>query len=182
MSDLFIPTLLGTARRGRRSASVAEAIVELIKQRSLMTRMIDVADYRLSATGEDAAGLDGYRELMAAADGLIIVAPEYNHGYPGELKLLLDSDFASYVRKPVGLVTVSSGRIGGARLAEQLRLLVSALRMVPVSPALHVVDAEEAVAADGRLASASLEQVANDMLDEVVWFAEALAPARAAQS
>ncbi len=180
MSDLFIPTLLGTARKGRRSAAIAEALIDLMKQRSLMTDLIDVADYRLTATGDDAAGLDRYRELMAAADGLVIVAPEYNHGYPGELKLLLDSDFSAYARKPVGLVTVSSGRIGGARLAEQLRLLTTALRMVPVSPALHVVDAEQAVAEDGRLASPSLEQVAIDMLDEVVWFAEALAHARAA--
>jgi len=180
MSDLFIPTLLGTARKGRRSAAIAEALIDLMKQRSLMTGLIDVADYQLTATGDDDVDLDGYRELMAAADGLIIVAPEYNHGYPGELKLLLDSDFAGYVRKPVGLVTVSSGRIGGARLAEQLRLLTIALRMVPVSPALHVVDAERAVSEDGRLASPSLEQVAIDMLDEVVWFAEALAPARAA--
>jgi NAD(P)H-dependent FMN reductase len=181
MTDLFIPVLLGTARRGRRSAAVADAIVDLMKQRSLTTSLIDAADFRITATGEPAPGLERYRELMAAADGLIIVAPEYNHGYPGELKLLLDSEFAVYVRKPVGLVTVSSGRIGGARLGEQLRLLTTALRMVPVSPALHVVDAEESVAATGQLASPSLEQVANEMIDEVVWFAEALQPARAAQ-
>jgi NAD(P)H-dependent FMN reductase len=181
MSNPFIPVLLGTARSGRRSAAVADSIVDLMKQRSIMTTLIDVADFRLTATGEEVPGLSTYREQMAAADGLVIVAPEYNHGYPGELKLLLDSDFAAYVRKPVGLVTVSSGRIGGARVAEQLRLLALAFRMVPVSPGLHVVDAERVVGPDGRFASPSLEQVANDMLDEVVWFAEALAPARAAQ-
>jgi len=181
MTDLFIPALLGTARRGRRSAAVADAVVDLMTQRSVATSLIDVADYRLTATGEAVAGLERYRESIAAADGLIIVAPEYNHGYPGELKLLLDSEFAAYVRKPVGLVTVSSGRIGGARLAEQLRLLTTALRMVPVSPALHVIDAEEAITATGRFSSTSLEQVANEMLDEVMWFAEALAPARATQ-
>ena len=181
MSDIFIPTILGTARNGRRSLAVAEAVMDLMKQRSLMTSLIDVADYRIAATGDNAAGLDRYREIVAAADGLIIVAPEYNHGYPGELKLLLDSDFSAYVRKPVGLVAVSSGRIGGARLAEQLRLLTTALRMVPVSPALHVVDVDRAITEDGQLASPSLEQVANDMLDEVSWFAEALAPARAEQ-
>ncbi len=178
-ADLFIPTILGTARHGRKSTRVAGAVIDLIKARSMMTDVIDVADYRLTATGDEADGLDRYRELMVAADGLVIVAPEYNHSYPGELKLLLDSEFSAYERKPVGFVSVSSGLVGGTRLVEQLRLLTTALRMVPVSPAVHVVDVDQALDEDGRLASSSLEQVANDMLDEVAWFAQALVLARA---
>jgi NAD(P)H-dependent FMN reductase len=27
---------------------------------------------------------------MAGVDGLVIIAPEYNHGYPGLLKSILD--------------------------------------------------------------------------------------------
>ena len=144
-------------------------------------RPFDVADYRLNGTGDDDPGLARYREVVAAADGLVIVAPEYNHGYPGELKLLLDSEYGAYVRKPVGLVSVSSGRIGGTRMVEQLRLVTTALRMVPVSPALHVVDVDQALDTAGRFASPTLEGVANAMLDEVEWFARALAPARARQ-
>jgi NAD(P)H-dependent FMN reductase len=158
---------------------IAEAIIDLVKERSMMTDLIDVADYRITATGDEAGGLERYRELMTAADGLVIVAPEYNHAYPGELKLLLDSEFAAYARKPVGFVSVSSGRIGGTRLVEQLRLLTTALRMVPVSPAVHVVDVNRALDEHGRFASDSLEQVANDMLDEVARFAHALVPAGA---
>ena len=104
----------------------------------------------------------------------MIVAPEYNHGYPGELKLLLDSEYAAYVRKPVGLVSVSAGLIGGARMTEQLRLVVTALRMIPVSPAVHVTEVEEALDRRGRFASPSLEAVASEMLDEVEWYASVM--------
>jgi NAD(P)H-dependent FMN reductase len=180
VSDLFIPVILGTARPGRRSATVASRFVQLLKDRDAMTELIDVADYGLTRTGVDGHGSDlgAYRELAAAADGFVIVAPEYNHGYPGELKLLLDSDYAGYVRKPAGLVSVSAGLVGGARMTEQLRLVVTALRMIPVSPAVHVREVEEALDELGRFISPSLEAVAGEMLDEVEWYASAMRVAR----
>ena len=178
MPDLFIPTILGTARRGRRSEDVAAAVVDLVKQRSILTELVDVADFRLDATGADDTNVARYRELVTAADGLIIVAPEYNHSIPGELKLLLDSEYAAYARKPLAIVSVSSGRIGGARMAEQLQLVATALRLVPVSPALRVVEVEDALDRSGCFAWSSLVDVAQALLDEVEWFARALTSAR----
>lgn len=61
---------------------------------------------------------------MTRADGLVIVSPEYNHGYPGEMKLMLDQLYKEYNRKPVGICGVSSGALGGARMVEQLRLIL----------------------------------------------------------
>lgn len=174
MTDLFIPVILGTARPGRRSASVAAHVVDSIKQRGVRTDLIDVADFDLTATHGPSVDLGGYRAVMSEADGLVIVAPEYNHGYPGELKLLLDSEATAYRRKPVGFVSVSAGLIGGARMIEQLRLVTLALRMIPVSPAVHVSQVEQAMDATGAFASESLQRVLDDMLDEVVWYATAL--------
>ena len=182
MPDLFIPVLLGTARPGRQSELVAAHILDNVKQRFGGTELVDVADFPMSATGvtESAAKLDRYRELVSAADGFVLVVPEYNHGYPGELKLLLDAEYHAYGRKPVGFVSVSSGMIGGARVVEQLRLLTAALRMVPVSPAVHVSNVADAVTADGRFTSESLDDVLAEMLTELDWYASVLAPARAA--
>lgn len=174
MTDLFIPVILGTARPGRRSASVAAHVVDSIKQRGVRTDLIDVADFDLTATHGPSVDLGGYRAVMSEADGLVIVAPEYNHGYPGELKLLLDSEATAYRRKPVGFVSVSAGLIGGARMIEQLRLVTLALRMIPVSPAVHVSQVEQAMDPIGAFASESLQRVLDDMLDEVVWYATAL--------
>lgn len=182
MSNLFVPVILGTARPGRRSETVAIHVVDTVKQRGLTTELIDVADYALTGTERPAQGLsrDHYGEIVAAADGLIIVAPEYNHGYPGELKMLLDGEYDAYVRKPVGFVSVSSGLIGGARVTEQVRLITAALRMVPVSPAVHVIEAADAMDDRGAFVSESLGAVLTDMLAEVEWYARVLTRARAA--
>lgn len=182
MQDLFIPVILGTARNGRRSETVAERVVDTLKQRGVATELIDVADYPIAATTGESSGtsLDVYRDLMQRADGLVLVVPEYNHGYPGELKQLLDAEYGAYVRKPVGFVSVSAGMIGGARLVEQLRLVAAALRMVPVAPAVHVPEVADTMKNDSGFGPESLEGVLTTMLDEIEWFAAVLTPARAA--
>jgi NAD(P)H-dependent FMN reductase len=53
-----------------------------------------------------------FSEAMRRADGLVIVAPEYNHGYPGILKHVLDTNLKEYIHKPVGLCGVSAGAFG----------------------------------------------------------------------
>lgn len=179
MSELFLPVILGTARPGRRSEAVARNVVDVIRRRGLVAELVDVADYPLTGTGADpTSSLGQYASIMNAADGLVIVAPEYNHGYPGELKLLLDSQHDTYARKPVGFVSVSAGLMGGARMIEQLRLVSTALRMVPVSPAVHVSEVGGALDDQGGFSSSSLQAVLDEMLNEVEWFARALAPSR----
>ena len=169
MADLNIPVILGTGRLGRRSEAVAKLAVDELKERGVVTTLIDVADFGLTATATPGAGtsVDVYREIVAAADGIIIVAPEYNHGYPGELKLLLDADYAGYRLKPVGVISVSAGLLGGVRMFEQLIPVLTALRMV-VAPGVHVPEVEKALGADGRFASGSLHQVFSSMVDEVL--------------
>ena len=182
MHTPHIPVILGTARPGRRSAAVAAHVVDVLKASNIATDLVDVSDYALTGTGQPSEGLslDHYREIVAAADGFVIVSPEYNHGYPGELKLLLDGEYEGYVRKPVGFVSVSSGLIGGARMTEQLRLVAAALRMVPVAPAVHVTEVADALDEHGRFAADSLADVLTTMLEEIEWFARVLTPARAA--
>ena len=180
MKDPFIPVILGTARPGRRSQVVAHHVFDTIRRRGLVSELVDVADYHMNGTGRESTttSLRHFGEVIDAADGLVLVAPEYNHGYPGELKMLLDSQYEAYARKPVGFVSVSAGLLGGARMVEQLRLVAVALRMVPVSPAVHVSKVGDALNETGSFSSPSLQAVLDDMVDEVEWFARALTPAR----
>ena len=71
------------------------------------------------------------REKARRSDGFIIVSPEYNHGYPGELKMLLNMLFSQYAHKPVGICRVSSGAWGGTRMVEQLRQVGLAFHLGP---------------------------------------------------
>ena len=180
MNDLYLPTILGTARPGRLSEAVANHVADRLKHRGVMTDLIDVADYGLTATSVPGIGLEPahYRELVTASDGLVIVAPEYNHGYPGELKLLLDLEYQAYVRKPVGFVSVSSGQLGGTRMVEQLRQVAAALQMVSVSPAVHITNVENAVRQTGEFVDESADVVLDQMIDEMAWYARSLTSGR----
>lgn len=171
MGDLSLPVILGTARPGRRSAVVADHVVDAVKGRGILTDLVDVADFRLTGTGTEGAGrpVDAYREIITGATGLVVVAPEYNHGYPGELKLLLDSEFRAYHRKPVGLVAVSNGRLGGARMSGQLVQVFAALGMIPVAPVVHVPMVADAFDAAGELLVPGLGESVGRMLDEIEW-------------
>jgi len=51
---------------------------------------------------------------------LVIVSPEYNHGYPGALKSVLDLLLKEYIHKAVAFVGVPAGPWGGTRVIEAL--------------------------------------------------------------
>src|SRR5437899_4499540 len=126
---LYIPLILGTARQGRRSEHVAHFVLSEMKKRpEIETKLIDVRQLqmRLDDAGEQMKDA-GYAEKMTRADGLVIVTPEYNHGYPGLLKHALDMCLEEYIHKAVGLVGVSAGPFGGARVIEQMVQVVREL-------------------------------------------------------
>jgi NAD(P)H-dependent FMN reductase len=69
---------------------------------------------------------------MMRADALVIVTPEYNHGYPGLLKHALDSNLKEYIHKAVGIVGVSAGPWGGTRVVENLLPVLRELGLVTI--------------------------------------------------
>ena len=91
--SLFIPVILGTTRQGRMSLHVSRLITqEVAKQNGVETELIDIATVSLP-TGDAGEAIKeaGFSGKMDRADGLVVVAPEYNHGYSGLLKHVLDS-------------------------------------------------------------------------------------------
>ena len=134
-----IPVILGTARVGRQSEKVANFIVEETKKAGYETELVDVRDFRIDATDNTQVSPAAKKLLpkIEKADAFIIVSPEYNHGYPGELKMMMDLLYQQYAKKPVGFCGVSAGGFGGARAVEQLRQIVVELHMVPIREALY---------------------------------------------
>ncbi|MBP1912790.1 NADPH-dependent FMN reductase [Thermococcus stetteri] len=132
-----LKVILGTAREGRKSEKVARYLTRKAGELGWEVELIDVKDYLLCYTHrwKITPEMERYRSKILEADALIIVAPEYNGGYPGELKILLDTIFDEYEGLPVGIVTVSSVT-GGARLLQELRLATVNYRMLPVGQVL----------------------------------------------
>src|SRR5437870_6641672 len=119
---LFIPVILGTARQGRRSEHAARFVFEQTKKRvGVETELIDVCKLpmKLDDAGEQMKD-PKFSATVQRCDGLIIVTPEYNHGYPGLLKHALDMNLEEYIHKAVGICGVSAGPFGGARVIEGL--------------------------------------------------------------
>src|SRR5256714_1423203 len=122
MRSLRLPVLLGTNRKERKSVLAAKWLVsEMQKRDELETRVFDVADFELPQRDYGQAIKEAFpewRDAIVKADGLVIVSPEYNHGYPGPLKAVLDLLLREYVHKAVAFVGVSAGPWGGTRVIE----------------------------------------------------------------
>jgi len=178
-----IPILLGTARIGCRSAGVARAFLSALTERGgTITGLIDLAVLNLPVMRDRIGGSElappaaiELSEKMRVADGLLIVAPEYKNGYPGALKNAFDYLPAGILkRKPIGIVTVSSGGFGGLNCLAQLRLVCLAMGGIPIPLTLPVSHVEESVDQEGGVRDPKLAVRIGPFLDELVWYAEAL--------
>jgi NAD(P)H-dependent FMN reductase len=173
---MYIPIVLGTARKGRQSEKAAKYILGMAKKAGLDTEIVDVRDYRIEATDntEEIPQAKKWGEKMAKADGLIIVAPEYNHTYPGELKMFLDMIFDQYHRKPVGLVGVSMGPLGGSRGIQALRLTCIGLRMHPIYEAVYFPMVQDQFDENGEIKNKIFDKQTSGLLNSLVSQAKAL--------
>jgi chromate reductase, NAD(P)H dehydrogenase (quinone) len=98
---------------------------------------VPLYDFDVEEQG-DPPGVVRFKEAIAAADGVLIATPEYQHGIPGVLKNALD--WASrpprgsvLFEKPVMIMGASPGMTGTARAQTQLRqtLTFDACRVLP---------------------------------------------------
>src|SRR5205814_10618622 len=101
---------------------------EMKKHAGVGTEFVDICKIlmRLDDAGEQKKD-PAFSDLVTRADGLILVVPEYNHGYPGLLKHALDMNLEEYIHKAVGICGVSAGPFGGARVIEALLPVVREL-------------------------------------------------------
>jgi len=180
MDTMYIPVILGTAREGRQSEKVSRFIYELARKAGLDTEIVDIREYRIAATDNtgNIPQAKKWREKIARADGVIIVSPEYNHTYPGELKMFLDMLYKEYARKPVALCGVSNGPWGGTRGIQALRLTCIALGMHPILETVYFSFVQERFDDDGKIKDAAFERSADGMIKSLITQAEALRSAR----
>ena len=176
MSSLFIPVILGTARKGRRSENAARFVFEEAKKRAgVETEFVDIAKIpmRLDDAGEQMKD-PGFSNLVTRADGLILVVPEYNHGYPGLLKHALDMNLKEYIHKAVGICGVSAGQIGGARVIEALLPVMRELGLVTIFNDVNFGPVGKIFGDDGKLIDQRFIGRTTEFLDELIWMARVL--------
>jgi NAD(P)H-dependent FMN reductase len=111
---------------------------------------------------------------MERADALVIVAPEYNHGYPGLLKHVLDSCLREYIHKAVGIAGVSAGPFGGSRVIENLLPVLRELGLVTIFWDVNFSNVQNVFAADGKLLDETFIRRIEKFLTELIWMAKTL--------
>src|SRR5688500_8020744 len=178
MDKLLLPVILGTNRKERKSAYVAEWLAgEMRKRPDVETRLFDVADFALPRGDYGGAIKDlfpEWRDAIIRADGLVIVTPEYNHGYPGSLKSVLDLLLKEYIHKAVAFVGVSSGPWGGARVIEACVPMVRELGLAVTFTDLNFPKVKTKFDEHGNLLDDAYEKRVQGFLDEEVWMATTL--------
>jgi len=173
---LFIPIILGTSRRGRQSENVARFVFEQTRKRAgVEAELIDVCTLpmRLDDAGEQMKDAK-FSATINRCDGLIIVTPEYNHGYPGILKHALDMNLEEYIHKAVGICGVSAGPFGGVRVIEALLPVMRELGLVTIFWDVNFGNVEKLFDDQGNLLDQSYVRRLDKFLNELIWMARLL--------
>ena len=173
---LFVPVILGTVRKGRMSLPVARLLTaELARRPGIETDLIDIAQLPLPVDDAGEAIKDpGFAGRMSRADALVIVSPEYNHGYSGLLKHVLDSCLSEYVHKAAGIVGVSAGPWGGTRGIQDLLPVLRELGLVTIFWDVNFTSVQTVFDEAGALRDPSYMPRIDKFLKELVWMATTL--------
>lgn len=193
MNDTYnIKVITGSTREGRFSDKAAAWIAEEMKKHeSVSVEVLDLREYEMPFFNESISpsmktepyaheAVARFTKKIAEADAYIIIAPEYNHGVTAVLKNAIDWVYQEWNNKPIAFV--SYGSVGGARAVEQLRLIAIELQMAPIRNAVHIAGADYFPVLFGNAPAdelfAKLQEPANGMTEQLLWWTKALQAAR----
>jgi NAD(P)H-dependent FMN reductase len=178
MEKLFIPLLLGTNRKDRSSEHVAKWVFEkMLGRPDMEAKYFDVRDFDLPQDDygtEIGPQFPEWQNSILRADGLVIVTPEYNHGYPGILKSVLDLLLKEYIHKAVATVSVSAGPWGGSRVCEAVLPVYRELGLAATFTDLQFPSVRSKFDEQGDLIDPAYEKRVAGFLDELVWMGRSL--------
>lgn len=128
MAGHRIAIIVGSLRRDSINRKVARSLCAFAGDR-LDCEIVEIGDlplYNQDSDPDPPVSFVGFRERIAAADGILFCTPEYNRGVPGVLKNAIDVGSRPYGksvwdRKPAAIVSASPGAIGGFGANHQLR-------------------------------------------------------------
>lgn len=173
---IFIPVILGTTRKGRMSEHVAKFMAaEIARKRDVETEIVDILDIPLPKddAGEQIKNQE-FSKIAMKADAFVIVAPEYNHGYPGLLKHALDTNLREYIHKAVGICGVSAGPFGGTRVIENMLSVLRELGLVTIFWDVNFSIVQKAFDETGKLLDEAYVKRAEKFINELIWMARVL--------
>jgi NAD(P)H-dependent FMN reductase len=173
---VFIPVILGTTRKGRMSEHVARFVTAEMERRSgIETQLIDILELPIPTDDAgETARYPQFSETCNRADGFIIIAPEYNHAYPGMLKHVLDTNLKEYIHKAVGIVGVSAGPWGGTRVIQSFLPVMRELGLVNIFWDGNFSNVHKVFDESGKLLDESYVRRLDKFIKELIWMSRVL--------
>lgn len=177
-----IAVICGSVRTGRKSSAVAKYFANILeKHQGVKVNYIDLKEFDLPVMqerrGHDQNLPEAAEKLgvqLENADAILVVSPEYNGGYPGALKNALDYYYSELSKKPVGLVSVSNGRLAGVSALQMLQLLFLKVGSFVCPARMSVAEVESVFDEHEKTDNEHFIKSANQFVKDFTWFTEAI--------
>jgi chromate reductase len=149
---------VGSLRQGSFNRMALHAFIERLPA-GTSVQTIEIGDWPLYNFDIQAKGfpekVEAAQKAMLAADGLVLVTPEYNYGVSGVLKNAIDwlsrTTPQPFAAKPIALFGAAGGLLGSARAQYQLRQMLIFLDGRPVNKPEVMIGQAQTKFADGKL-------------------------------
>lgn len=177
-----ITILSSSVRTGRKSDRVALFFQHYLSQNTaLEVELVDLAEYnfpifdeRLKFQKNPSPEAMRFAEKIKSAEGIIIVTPEYNGGYPASLKNAIDLLYEEWSKKPVGIATVSAGGFAGMNVITSLQFTLWKMQAWTIPAMFPVAKVQESFDENGQPSDKEgTEKRAATFIKELLWCVEA---------
>jgi NAD(P)H-dependent FMN reductase len=186
MSKPILAVVIGSTRPGR----VGPKFAEWFRQRaaahgSFDVELIDLAQVNLPLFDEPKQPrLHQYVHqhtiawslMVTRVDAFVFVTPEYNFGYNAALKNAIDYLSLEWADKAAGFVSYG-GVAAGTRAVQQLKQVLTALKMVTVAESVNIPFFPQFIDEAGKVRpNDAMTRAADAMLDELIRITSLLRP------
>ncbi len=177
-----ISIISSSVRIGRNSHRIALYFKNYLESNKLATvEILDLSAYQFPIFNErlwlqknPAANVLEFAEKIKSSDGIIIVTPEYNGGYPAALKNVIDLLYDEWHRKPIAISTVSNGSFGGTQVITSIQFSLWKIRAWTAPAMFPVPMAQNAFDENGTpVDKAGMDKRASVFIGELLWCIEA---------
>lgn len=177
----MIVIISGTNRPGSNTRKVTAHVEAVYQSLGVQHQLLDLAHlpaeiFSPSSYGEKPAAFKKFTDAILAADGLVVVTPEYNGGIPGVLKYFIDMlPFPeSFEHRPVCFVGLSAGIWGALRPTEQLQAIFGYRNAFIFPERVFVPGVHNMLNEHGKFTNADIEKRLHGQAEGYVSFVEKL--------
>jgi NAD(P)H-dependent FMN reductase len=177
-----IAIISSSVRIGRDSHRVALYFKNFLETNKMATvDILDLKKYsfplfdeRLRFQKSPPVAVLDFAEKIKTADGVLIVSPEYNGGYPASLKNAIDLLYDEWYHKPVAISTASDGNFGGSQVITSLQFILWKMHAWTVPAMFPIPRVAETFDENGNPADkTATDKRATKFIMELLWCIEA---------